>query len=144
MTQDTTSPRGVRLSPDECTLYVSQSDEDTPGKRELRAYPILEHGAIGPCTVLHTFGADHRGPHRGIDGMCLDSEGNIIACAGWRRSGPGPLIYVFSPEGRVLETHPVPADEPTNCAFGDPDLRTLYVTTAEGHLYRVFNTGLRG
>jgi sugar lactone lactonase YvrE len=34
--------------------------------------------------------------------------------------------------------------EPTNCAFGDPDLSALYVTTAEGHLYRARNTGRRG
>ncbi|MBI4321461.1 MAG: SMP-30/gluconolactonase/LRE family protein [Chloroflexi bacterium] len=144
MTNDTTSPRGVLLSPDERTLYVAQSDEDGQGKRELRAYPILGTDSLGSYTVLHAFGADHRGPHRGIDGMCLDCEGNIIACAGWRRSGPGPMIYAFSPEGRILETHPVPADEPTNCAFGDPGLGTLYVTTAEGHLYRVFNTGRHG
>ena len=35
-------------------------------------------------TVLHDFGA-----HRGIDGMCLDSEGNVIATAGWDQGGPG-------------------------------------------------------
>ena len=54
------------------------------------------------------------------------------------------MIYVFSPEGRVLETHPVPDAVPTNCAFGDTDLATLYVTTSEGHLYRVRNTGRQG
>ncbi|HZA21326.1 MAG TPA: SMP-30/gluconolactonase/LRE family protein, partial [Dehalococcoidia bacterium] len=52
--------------------------------------------------------------------------------------------YIFSPEGRVLETHPVPANEPTNCTFGDPDLTTLYVTTNGGHLYRVQETGHQG
>jgi len=36
-------------------------------------------------------------------------------------SGPGPMITVFSPTGRVLETHPVPAIRPTNCCFGGPD-----------------------
>ena len=41
--------------------------------------------------------------NRGIDGMCLDIEGNIIATAGWELGGPGPMIYVFSPDGRVLE-----------------------------------------
>src|SRR5438128_11633030 len=32
---------------------------------------------------------------------------------------------------RVLETHPMPVgvDSPTNCTFGDPDQRTLYITT---------------
>jgi gluconolactonase len=46
------------------------------------------------------------------------------------------LIYVFAPNGRVLETHPLPANRPTNCTFGGPDLTTLYVTTIEGHLFR--------
>ena len=76
--------------------------------------------------------------------MCLDSEGNILACAGWDRSGPGPMIYIFSPQGQVLETHPVPGAQPTNCAYGDTDLGTLYVTTSNGHLYRVRNTERKG
>jgi gluconolactonase len=76
--------------------------------------------------------------------MCLDTDGNIIACAGWREAGPGPMIYVFAPSGRVLATHPVPVDRPTNCTFGDTDLSTLYVTTGGGHLFRVRNTGHRG
>ena len=67
--------------------------------------------------------------------MCLDVDGNIVATAGWEQSGPGPMIYVFAPNGRVLETHPMPADAPTNCTFGDADRRTLYVT-ASGCLYR--------
>ena len=99
---------------------------------------------LGDFTVLHVFGEDFRGVHRGLDGMCLDTEGNIIACGGWRQAGPGPMVYVFSPSGRVLETHPVPVDWPTNCAFGGRGLDTLYVTTHGGHLFRVSNTGRRG
>ena len=87
---------------------------------------------------------DARGVQRGVDGMCLDTNGNIIACAGWEEAGPGPMIYVFAPSGRVLETHPVPVDRPTNCTFGDADLGTLYVTSGGGHLFRVRDTGRRG
>jgi gluconolactonase len=46
------------------------------------------------------------------------------------------MIYIFAPNGRVIETHPLPCDRPTNCTFGDADLRTLYVTSIEGHLLR--------
>ncbi|MFC1491563.1 SMP-30/gluconolactonase/LRE family protein [Nitrospinota bacterium] len=144
MTYDTDAPAAVLLSKDEKTLYVSENSAEAEGKRELRAYAILEDGTLGPHTVLHTFGADRRGLHRGVSGMCLDAEGNIVACAGWDRSGPGPMVYVFSPEGRVLETHPVPASQPTNCAFGDASLSALYVTTSEGHLFCVPNTGRKG
>ncbi len=142
MTYDTTSPNGILFSQDERTLYVAQSDYD--GVRELRAYVLRDDDTLGTYTVVHTFGQDSRGVHRGVDGMCLDTDGNIIACAGWREAGPGPMIYVLSPSGRVLETHPVPVDRPTNCTYGDSDLGTLYVTTGGGHLFRVRNTGRRG
>jgi gluconolactonase len=135
ITYDTASPRAVLLSPDEKTLYVADGEPHAGQTRELRAYPIEGDGSAGHCAVLHTFGADHRGAHRGIEGMCLDADGNIVACGGWNRSGPGPLIYVFSPRGAVIESHPFPADCPNRCCFGGRDLDTLYVTTAGGHLY---------
>ena len=68
--------------------------------------------------------------------MCLDVEGNIVATAGYELGGPGPMIYVFSPSGQVLEMHPVPCKRPTNCAFGGADLQTLFVTSTEGHLFQ--------
>jgi gluconolactonase len=46
------------------------------------------------------------------------------------------MIYVFSPSGEVVEQHPVPVYKPTNCSFGDEDLKTLYVTSIDGHLLR--------
>ncbi len=150
MTFDTRAPLGLALSPDEKTLYVSESPDEPEGRRELRAYPIEADGTLGAHSVLATFGGDHRGPHRGVEGMCLDAKGNIVACAGSARSGPGPLVYVFTPSGQVLESHPVPAGNPMKCAFGDAGLSTLYVTTGEGseggegRLYRVCNTGRKG
>jgi len=141
MTYDTAAPRAVALSPDEATLYVAETDNAPSGRRELRAYPILPDDTLGPHTVLHAFGRDHRGEHRGIEGMCTDSEGNIVACAGWRKSGPGPLVCVYSPSGAVLESHPLPSDQPMNCTFGDAD---LYVTTAGGELLRARDCGRRG
>ncbi len=142
ITYDTVCPRAVLLSPDESTLYVADGEPSPEYSRELRAYPI--DGDVGHSAVLHTFGADHRGAHRGIEGMCLDAEGNIVACGGWSRSGPGPLIYVFSPRGAVIESHPFPADRPNRCCFGGKALDTLYVTTAGGELYRAATGGRRG
>jgi gluconolactonase len=137
VTSDTTMPNGILVSPDQRTLYVAESNSERMDlDRELRAYPIREDGSLGPHSVLHTFGGDSNAVHRGIDGMCLDAEGNIVATAGWELGGPGPLIYIFSPTGRVIETHPVPANRPTNCCFGGPDLTTLYVTTTDGHFYK--------
>ena len=144
MTYDATKPNGILVSANQRTLYVAQSDYD--GARELRAYPILDDDTLGPYTVLHQFGQDHRGKHRGIDGMCFDADGNIVAIGGWERSGPGPLIYIFAPSGRVLETHSMPpgVNIPTNCTFGDAAMTTLYMTTVEGHLFRARDTRRRG
>ena len=143
MTTDTTGTNGLLISPDQRTLYMIQT---SPERRELRAYDIQADGSLGHYIVLHQFGEDYRGPQRGIDGMCLDAEGNIVATAGSYASGPGPMIYIWDTKGRVLETHPMPVgvDTPTNCTFGDPDQRTLYITTGGGHLFRVRNTGRRG
>lgn len=130
VTFDTTRPNGLAFSPDEETLYVAESPPAPEGVRQLRAYPVRADGSLGEARVLHDFGQ-----HRGIDGMRVDAEGSIIAAAGWAASGPGPRIVVFASDGSVLEEHPMPA-EPTNCCFGDADLRTLYVTAKDGRLYR--------
>jgi gluconolactonase len=135
VTYDTVSPRAVLLAPDERTLFVADGEPNDGQTRELRAYPLRGDLTVDHPEVLHTFGADHRGPHRGIEGMCLDAAGNIVAVAGWRRGGPGPLVYVFSPQGAVIASHPFPADMPNKCCFGGPGLDTLFVTTAGGELY---------
>jgi gluconolactonase len=135
VTYDTVSPRAVLLAPDEKTLYVADGEPKEGQARELRAYPLRDDLTVDHPVVLHTFGADHRGPQRGIEGMCLDADGNIVAVAGARRSGPGPLIYVFSPSGAVIASHPFPGDLPNKCCFGGAGLDTLFVTTAGGELF---------
>ncbi len=139
ITTDTTRPNGILLSPDGTMLLVAQSDYEPTAPRQLRAYPVRADGTVGAYTVLHDFGAN-----RGIDGMCWDTEGNIVATCGWELGGPGARIAVFAPDGTVREEHPVPAGRPTNCTYGGADLTDLYVTTIDGHLYRVTNTGRRG
>jgi len=137
VTFDTTMPNGILVSPDQQTLYVAESNSERIDlDRELRAYPIKENGSLGPYVTLHAFGRGANAVHRGVDGMCLDAEGNIVACAGWQQGGPGPMIYVFSPTGRVIETHPISANRPTNCCFGGRDMTTLYVTSTDGHFYQ--------
>lgn len=139
VTFDTTRPNGILISADRETLYVAQSDFQDRSIRQLRAYPIQPDGSLGALQVMHDFG-----DARGIDGMCLDADGNIVATCGWELSGPGPRVAVFAPDGTVLEEHPLPDGRPSNCAFGGADLSDLYVTTLSGHLYRVRNTGRRG
>lgn len=135
-TFDTSMPNGLLFSADYKTLYVAQSDYRASEARELRAYPVNDDGSLGEFDVLHDFG-----PHRGIDGMTLSSEGNIVACTGWELSGPGGMITVFDPKGRIIETHPTPAQRPTNCTFVGED---LYVSSIEGHCLVARDTGMTG
>ncbi len=139
LTCDTTRPNGLLLSADERTFFVAQSDFNPGSIRQLRAYPVNDDGTLGEGSVLHDFG-----DARGIDGMCWSDRETIVATCGWEMSGPGSRIAVFAPDGTVLEEHSVPAYRPTNCAFGGPDLTDLYVTTMDGRLFRVVDSGLRG
>ena len=144
ITYDTDAPAALILSHNEDTLYVAESSEHSDGPRELRAYPIHENGTLGQYRLLHTFGKDggsgRGGVHRGIYGMCLDGEGNVVAVAGGLGAGPGPMVYVITSEGRILESHPLP-EVATNCAFGGPELADFYVTTTEGSLFLASGVG---
>ena len=140
VTHDTAGPRAVLLSADEKTLYVADGDADRGDVCQLLAYELNTHGSAGPQKSLLNFAFGERG----IEGLCLDSEGNIIACMGWKKSGCGPVLIVVSPGGTILETHPAPADMPMRCAFGDADMGSLYLTAGDGGLYRAKGIGRRG
>ena len=60
--------------------------------------------------------------------MKVDAAGNVYA------TGPGG-IWVISPQGKHLGTI-MPSEIPANCAFGDADGKTLYMTARTG-LYRI-------
>lgn len=141
VTYDTKAPTAVLISDDEKTLYVADGTVRDQEPRTLRAYPLDSDGRVGMFNVLCTFGSDHRGAHRGVTGMCFNAAGHIVTCSGWTRSGPGPLISVLTPAGAVLESHAFPSDMPMRCCFGDDDLSSLYVTSADGYLYRARSAG---
>ena len=140
VTHDTHGPRALALSADGKTLYVADGDIERGDVCQLFSYPVKPDGSVGSGKAMVTFMVNERG----IEGMCLDSDGNILACAGWKKGGGGPVIHVISPAGMILETHPVPADMPMRCAFGDAGLTSLYLTAGDGGLYRATNTGRRG
>jgi gluconolactonase len=140
VTRDTRGPRSLLFSADEKALYVADGDAERGDPCRLLVYAAKRDGSLGPGKVLLEFAP----AERGIEGMCLDSDGNIVACAGWRKGGLGPMIYVIAASGTVVETHPAPADMPMRCAFGDAGLASLYLTAGDGGLYRATNTGRRG
>ena len=141
ITHEVHRPNGILVSADDKFLFVADNVNDGPaqglgGNRKLWRFTLRADGSVVSSSrkLLFDWGSD-----RGPDGMALDSKGRIFATAGFNFPKP-PVetslkyragVYVFSPEGTLLQNIPVPADMITNCAFGGADLRTLYVTA--GH-----------
>lgn len=112
----TSGPNGIGLSPDGGILYVADSADGN-----LYRYPIQLSGALGPRSALaQTAGTP--------DGLAVDIGGNIFVTT-------SAGVEVFSPTGSRWGAIAVPM-QPANCAFGDADHRTLYIT-ARTALYRV-------
>jgi dipeptidyl aminopeptidase/acylaminoacyl peptidase/sugar lactone lactonase YvrE len=130
---DVDTPNGIALSPDGKTLYVADSAARKDGPHLLLAYDVLP-GTCKRRAVLHDFKE-----RRGIDGMVVDTDGNIYATA---ESGERSGVYVFSPAGVQLGFLHTP-ETATNCTFGDRDLKTLYVTAGTSvYKVRLNATGL--
>ncbi len=136
---DVERPNGIAVSADQKTLYVIDNNNSIQGgSRKVYAYELRADGSVGQRRVFHDFGTG-----RGGDGMTLDVHGNVYIAAGLNTPAPpaedGSVkagVHVFSPTGKELSFIPVPEDEVTNVAFGDPDLKTLYVTAGRT-LYRI-------
>jgi gluconolactonase len=121
-TREVQKPNGILVSADGKRVFVS--DNNAEGNRQLLAFDVKPDGSLAGKKVLHDFVAG-----RGIDGMTLDTGGNIYATAG---TGKLAGIYVFSPKGKHRAFLATPGD-PTNCVFGGgPDGGTLYITAATG------------
>ncbi len=128
---DTLFPRALVFSADEKTLYVADGDSSQGHAVTLCAYPLAEQDQIGKARILYTMPEGERG----FEGLCLDKAGNLLACGGSSARGGGPRLMVFSASGSVLHSFTTP-DMPMRCALGGDDLGSLYLTSADGHLYR--------
>jgi gluconolactonase len=111
-------PNGIALSPDERTLYVSNSD---PTRPVWMAYSLDARGDVADKRVFAD-ASDLIGEGvQGLpDGMAVTGDGRLFA------SAPGGVL-VFDPDGKRLgriET----GIAISNCAFGD-DGRMLYMTS---------------
>ncbi len=112
------APNGIGLSPDGKVLYVAE----TPTAR-VWACELAGPGEVRRRYVLATVPGAPPLNFAYLDSLCVDAEGNVIV-ATIVRGG----VTSISPDGSRIEH--TPTDDPltTNCCFGGPDLRTLYVT----------------
>jgi gluconolactonase len=111
-----TRPNGIAVSPNGKSLYVSSADD-----RKIVVFDLDRNGA---ATNERPWASNVNGPPAGI--RC-DEKGHVyVANKG---------ISIFTPEGKLIREVEL-ADSPSNLAFGEGDLQTLFVTTRRS-LYRI-------
>ena len=102
------------FSPDGRTMYFA----DTPDRR-IRAYPYGD--VLGDPRDLIDMAGETGLP----DGSCVDAEGGV-----WNAEWDGGQVIRSAPDGRITHRVTLPVPKPTCCAFGGPEMETLYVTTS--------------
>lgn len=117
-----TRPNGVALSPNGRILYVSDADA-----RSVRAFDLNGGGA-----ALNERVFIERVP--GVPaGLRTDEKGDLFVA--------GRKVYIYSPRAELLREIAL-SETPSNLAFGDPDLQSLYVT-ARTSIFRI-RVGVKG
>ncbi len=125
LVDDLTRPNGLAFSPDERTLYVSNSD---PEAARWMVYDVAPDGRLARGRVFFDATDRVQAGLKGLpDGMAIDRAGHLFA------TGPGGVL-VFAPDGTHLGTL-VTGEATANVTFGD-DGASLYVT-ADRYLLRV-------
>ena len=84
----------------------------------IRVFDVNLDGTVGPGRLFNKL----VGAEAGVaDGMKVDVEGNVYC------TGPGG-VHIIAPDGRLLGRLRIPG-HCTNMAWGDDDMKSLYVTT---------------
>jgi len=112
---------GIAFSPDGGTLYFTDTRRYTSYAYDLD----LDDGVITNRRVFADYSATGDRP----DGACVDVDGCL-----WAAFFAGSRVVRYRPDGRIDRTIPLPVTNPTCLAFGGPELKTLYVTTARKFL----------
>jgi L-arabinonolactonase len=102
------------FSPDGATMYFA----DTP-ERRIRAYAYGDR--LGEARILADMAQEAGLP----DGSCVDAEGGV-----WNAEWDGGQVIRIAPGGEITHRIALPVPKATCCAFGGPDLGTLYITTS--------------
>jgi len=130
VSDDLIDPNGLAFSPDERTLYVSDTSSGRVenGHHHILAFDVIGGQRLGPARVFKVI--EPGAP----DGFRIDVEGNI-----WTSAGDG--IHVLAPDGTELGRILLP-QAAANCTFGGPNGQRLFVT-ATSTLWSI-EVGIRG
>jgi len=116
---------GIAASPDQKTLYVSQTVSNSMLKFTIEPDGSLSHRS-NFALLSALIKNKNDSPWLGPDSMKVDSKGNIYV-AQWF----GGKILKLSPEGKLLHVFKIAAgDGTTNVAFGDGE-KDLYVSVVK-------------
>ncbi len=117
VTGSMTFPNGIALSPDQKTLYVTQSDPKAP---VIKSFSLNSAGLADEGKVFFDASDLAKLDRPGMpDGIKVDALGNL-----WS-TGPGGIL-IISPSGELIGT--LMTGEPTaNCNWGE-DGTVLYIT----------------
>ncbi len=107
---------GPAVSPDGRVLYHT----DTLG-HEIHAFARAPDGSLSGKQLFVRITQAGAYP----DGSIVDSEGCL-----WTALFGGWGLQRYSPDGQLIDAIRLPVANVTKAAFGGPDLRTLYITTA--------------
>jgi len=108
---------GPSFSPDGRVMYHTRTHD-----RKIYAYDI--HPDTGEATNGRIFARIE--PGTGVpDGSTVDADGFL-----WSTQWGGWRINRYAPDGRLERVIEMPVKSPTSCAFGGPDMTTLFVTSA--------------
>ncbi len=114
------TPNGMAFSPDDRTMYLSDSH---PTVQKIWAFDF--DVATGDMANGREFVDMTCLPGR-PDGAAVDADGNYWICA-----NDAGQIHCFSPQGALLSSTQVPVSKPSMCAFGGPGLDVLFVASIQ-------------
>lgn len=110
---------GICFSPDNTVMYFA----DSP-KQKIFGFALLADGTVSERQVFHKLTTGGY-----PDGAEVDSEGRM-----WSAEWDGHRVTAYNSDKSIAETLMVPVTRPTCTAFGGPDMRHLFVTTARAAL----------
>ncbi len=107
----------MKFSPDGATFYTCDSAEQM-----ILAFDYApDSGALSNRRVFASTLEAGCYP----DGSAIDQEGYL-----WNAQWAGSRIVRYAPDGSIDRIVSLPVSRPSSCAFGGPDLTTLYITSA--------------
>jgi gluconolactonase len=126
VTAEVEEPNGLAFSVDESILYVSDTSaalrDDGSGNHQIVSFDVVDGRTLSPRGVFAVV-------EPGLpDGFRVAETGHLVTSSA---SG----LQIFTGDGRAIGRIDLP-EKTSNCVFGGPDGRTLFVT-ASTSLYRI-------